>query len=201
MDDMKTVEVRKPGRPRSEDADRAIVTATLDLLVESGVAGLSIEQVAAAAGVGKATVYRRWRSKEDLVVHALASIEEPIPRVSGTSVRDDLVTLVDHIRRRHDDTQAGRLLACISQEGERHPELRRRYFETVIEPRREAVRAVIARGVATGELRDDLELDLAMLLLSGPMLAAVKLIPHSDPVPKTLAADIVDAVLDGLRKR
>src|SRR6266581_9218717 len=86
---------RRPGRPRSERADRAIMDATLSLFAESGAAGLCIEKVAARAGVGKATIYRRWPGKEDLLLDAMAWLRVPLPRPRGESVRDDLVALLD----------------------------------------------------------------------------------------------------------
>src|SRR5437764_14075432 len=85
---------RPPGRPRSERADKAIVDATLDLLAEEGgVTGVSIEAVAARAGVGKTTIYRRWPNKEALIIDALAALKEPFPVPRGDSARDDLVAL------------------------------------------------------------------------------------------------------------
>lgn len=189
---------RAPGRPRSAGVDRAILTATLDLLSEVGIAGLSIEQVAAKAGVGKATVYRRWRTKDELVGDALASLSDPVPELPGKSVRDDLVTLVDLIRRRSDDTPAGRLLAMVSHEKGRHPDVWQRYQQQVIHPRRAALRAVLQRGVATGELRPDLDLDAAALLVAGGMLTAVFHWERAGPVPPGLSERLVDAALAGL---
>src|SRR5437879_4279834 len=85
---------RPPGRPRSERAEKAIIEATLDLLVEeAGVAGMTIEAVASRAGVGKTTIYRRWANKEALIIDALATLKGPVPPLAGVSVRDDLITL------------------------------------------------------------------------------------------------------------
>src|SRR3954466_2689293 len=85
---------RPPGRPRSERAARAIIDATIDLLAEeSGVAGVSIEAVAARAGVGKTTIYRRWPSKDALIVHALGAVKEPLPEPSGGNSRADLTEI------------------------------------------------------------------------------------------------------------
>src|SRR5215472_3964049 len=93
-----TTAVRKAGRPRSEQADRAIIEAALDLFAESGPEGLCIERVAARAGVGKATIYRRWPGKEDLLLDALAALTVPLPAPKGVSVREDLAALVDAMR-------------------------------------------------------------------------------------------------------
>lgn len=94
------VETRRPGRPRDARADEAIVAATLQLLGQVGLAGISIEAVAATAGVGKATIYRRWPSKEALVLHAMLQGTD-LPRTPDTgSLRGDLeVYLMDLVER------------------------------------------------------------------------------------------------------
>src|SRR5437016_14195863 len=81
---------RRPGRPRSEQAEQAIIEATLDLFAEQGFEGVCVEAVAARAGVGKATIYRRWPNKEELLLAALGSMKSPLPESTG-NVRDDLV--------------------------------------------------------------------------------------------------------------
>src|SRR6187402_1952160 len=84
-----------PGRPRSARADEAIIEAVLELLSGGqSVAAISIEAVAAKAGVGKATIYRRWPNKEALLIDAVAAMKGPLPEPAGASVRDDLVMLV-----------------------------------------------------------------------------------------------------------
>ena len=71
---------RRPGRPRSERADRAIIDASLSVFAESGTEGLCIEEVAARAGVGKTTIYRRWPGKEDLLLDAIGALQAPLAR-------------------------------------------------------------------------------------------------------------------------
>src|ERR1700721_29190 len=85
---------RRVGRPRSMKAERAIIAAALDEFAEAGPQGLCIERVAAKAGVGKATIYRRWPGKEDLLLDAIASLKTPRPEPRGDSVREDLVALM-----------------------------------------------------------------------------------------------------------
>src|SRR5579859_6951062 len=88
------VETRRPGRPRSEQAEQAIIEATLDLFAEQGFEGVCVEAVAARAGVGKATIYRRWPNKEELLLAAFGSLKSPFPEPAGESVRDDLLAMV-----------------------------------------------------------------------------------------------------------
>ena len=85
---------RRPGRPRSEQAEQAIIEATLDLFAEQGFEGVCVEAVAARAGVGKATIYRRWPNKEELLLAAFGSLKSPFPEPKGVSVRDDLLAMV-----------------------------------------------------------------------------------------------------------
>ena len=97
----------------------------LDLLAEGTTAeALSIEAVAARAGVGKATIYRRWPNKEALLVDAVGALKGPLPEMPGESVRDDLVTLLrSTIKVRA--SRAGRIMPCLIPEFQRNPELQR----------------------------------------------------------------------------
>jgi len=195
------------GRPRSLQADRAIVDAVLEEVIAVGIDGVSIEQVAARAGVAKATVYRRWPNKEALVLDAVTGVEVELPTLPGASARDDLVLLVDSMRRRIADavqpgeSVASRLYPCMIGEGVRHPEIAAKYKQVVVEQRREAVREVIRRGVANGELRRDLDVETMLLLLIAPMLVRMYMWSGGVELPANSSATYVDGVLDGLRLR
>jgi len=163
-------ERRAPGRPRSARAERAIVDAVLDLLAEGVPAdALSIEAVAGRAGVGKATIYRRWSNKEALLVDAVATLKGPLPELVGESVRDDLIALLRPVGR-NTLSRASHILPCLIAEIKRSPSLLLVY-QKIMEPRREAMREVLRRGIASGELRDDLDLEVVMAMLVAPMLA------------------------------
>src|SRR5712691_621404 len=151
---------RRPGRPRSEQADRAIIDAALSAFAEHGVEGLCIEKVAAKAGVGKATIYRRWPGKEDLLLDALAALKTPMPEPHGESVRDDLLALMQAMAADYADPRKAREFALLLGEGAMFPRLMARYTETVVEPRRDVIRSVLHRGVATGELRPDIDVEV-----------------------------------------
>jgi AcrR family transcriptional regulator len=86
---------RRPGRPRSEQAEQAILDATLEAVGDRGIDGVSCEDVAARAGVGKATLYRRWPGKEDLLIAAFAALKRPLPEPRGESVRADLIAMLE----------------------------------------------------------------------------------------------------------
>jgi AcrR family transcriptional regulator len=193
------VTARRPGRPRSERADQAIIDAALSLFAESGPEGLCIERVAARAGVGKATIYRRWPGKEDLLLDAIAALKTPLPEPAGRSVREDLVTLVGTLCQDSADPRRAREFALLLGEGAKYPRLMARYVETVLEPRREVVRAVLRRGVASGELRPDLDVDAALFMLVGAVVARRG--HEQQAVPAGYAERVVDELLRGLGAR
>jgi AcrR family transcriptional regulator len=190
---------RRPGRPRSERADRAIIDAALSLFAEDGPAGLCIEKVAARAGVGKATIYRRWPGKEDLLLDAIAALQAPLPEPAGRSVREDLVTLLSAMRDSVADPRRTREFALLLGEGAKYPRLMARYAETVLEPRREVIRSVLRRGVATGELRASVDIEAALFMLTGAVLARGKYEPGS--FPPGYVERVVDELLLGLAPR
>jgi AcrR family transcriptional regulator len=190
---------RRPGRPRSERADRAIIDAALSLFAETGPEGLCIEKVAARAGVGKATIYRRWPGKEDLLLDAIAALQAPLPEPAGRSVREDLVTLLNAIREAYADPCRAREFALLLGEGAKYPRLMARYVETVLEPRREVIRSVLRRGVATGELRESVDIEAALFMLTGAVLARGKYEP--DSFPPGYVERVVEELLLGLAPR
>ena len=190
---------RRPGRPRSERADRAIIDAALSLFAETGPEGLCIEKVAARAGVGKATIYRRWPGKEELLLDAIAALQAPLPEPAGRSVREDLVTLLGTIRDSVADPRRAREFALLLGEGAKYPRLMARYVETVLEPRREVIRSVLRRGIATGELRESVDVDAALFMLTGAVMARGKYEPGS--FPPGYVERVVDELLLGLAPR
>ena len=190
---------RRPGRPRSEQAEQAIIEATLDLFAEQGFEGVCVEAVAARAGVGKATIYRRWPNKEELLLAAFGSLKSPFPEPKGISVRDDLLAMVEVMCADKADPRKARRYALLLGEGEKYPRLMARYKETVVEPRREAMRAVIRRGIQTGELRPDTDIEIAMLTLTGVIMAHEKTPDRA--FDGDFAARLVDGLLLGLSAR
>lgn len=191
---------RSVGRPRDPKCDTAIVAATLELLAEAGYGALTMEAVAARAGVGKATLYRRFPNKQQLVVEAVSTLTEQPEPDGGLGVRDELVTLLDAIRRKSSSSLAGKIFPRLVGESVDNPDLMSSYREQVLLPRRERFATVLRRGIADGLLRDDLDVEHAIDLLVGPMAYRNLLRADSPPGPD-LAARIVDDVLSGLIAR
>ncbi|MFB0620027.1 TetR/AcrR family transcriptional regulator [Streptomyces sp. AGS-58] len=187
------------GRPRSEAVEHAILEGVMKLL-EEGVplAELSIERVARTAGVGKATIYRRWSGKEELFVDVVRAAEPPDPELPGTSLRDDLVVLLESLRRRGLASRSSAILHNVYAQMKSSPRIWAAYHASVVEPRRVLGLDVLRRGRENGELRADVDLELANDMFVGPMLVRAVLRPDGD-LPEGLAAQIVDTVLAGLR--
>ncbi|MEW2508607.1 TetR/AcrR family transcriptional regulator [Streptomyces sp. NPDC046870] len=187
------------GRPRSEAVERAILEGVMKLL-EEGVplAELSIERVARTAGVGKATIYRRWSGKEELFVDVVRAAEPPDPELPGTCLRDDLVVLLESLRRRGLVSRSSAILHNVYAQMKSSPRIWAAYHASVIAPRRDLALDLLRRAQASGEIRADIDLDLANDMFVGPMLVRSVMRPDAE-LPEGLAEQIVDAVLDGLR--
>ncbi|MBB4930782.1 AcrR family transcriptional regulator [Lipingzhangella halophila] len=185
-----------PGRPRSQRANDAILKAALELLAEQkNLADVSVEAIAARAGVGKATIYRRWSCKGELLTAAVATLRPPLPEVGNESVRDDLVELVTQICRDMDSPLDMAIRGLLLSDT--HPEIIDRIKRTVFAPREEAIHAVLRRGIASGELRPGLEPAVVQRMLVGGALAG----RGSEPAGshRAYAERLVDTVLDGAR--
>ena len=187
---------KRSGRPRSAQIDAAVIAATGKLLAERGYTATSIETIARRAGVGKATIYRRWRSKEELVVELLSHVAAgvaPVPDLGDT--RSELLRLVseaiEHLKR----TPTGGIIQGLASELSRNPKLSRLVRERVISLRRAEVGKVLKRGIARGDLRADTDAEIAHELLIGP--AYYHLLLGGKQLDEQFAERIVDAFLRG----
>ncbi|MGW3283192.1 TetR/AcrR family transcriptional regulator [Streptomyces sp. NPDC001002] len=187
------------GRPRSEAVERAITEGVMKL-VEEGVplAELSIERIARTAGVGKATIYRRWSGKEELFVDVVRAAEPADPELPGTSMRDDLVAMLEQLRLRGVLTRSSALLHNVFAQMKSTPKVWAAYQSSVVEPRRRKAVEILRRGQENGELRTDLDPELMNDLFVGPMLLR-SVMRHDGDLPEGLSEQIVDTLLAGLR--
>ncbi|RAO03478.1 hypothetical protein GUI43_04600 [Micromonospora noduli] len=191
---------RSPGRPRSIRADEAIIEATLDLLAEgSTIEALSIEAIATRAGVGKATIYRRWAGKDALLLDALRRLKGVMAQPAGHSVRDDLVLLVGAIGK-NVDPRAAKIMPCLAPAVNRSAD-QFQLYQNIISPRRQLMREVLRRGIDEGVLRADIDVEVTMALLTGPMLIQRVLQWNPDLDEQSLPERVVDAVLEGIQAR
>jgi AcrR family transcriptional regulator len=187
---------RQIGRPREARTDRAILEATLELIAEAGVHDFRTEDVAARAGVGKGAIYRRYRSKDDLVTATVAAlVGEEIAVPDTGSTRADLVALMEEAVELYSGSLAGRLMPNLVGAMVRRPELARAVREGFLAGRRAALADVIRRGVERGELRPDLDLELALDVLGGPLF--YRLLVTGGPIDEQLAQGVADLILRG----
>jgi AcrR family transcriptional regulator len=187
---------RQTGRPRDARADRAILDATLELIAEHGVHGFRTEDVAARAGVGKGAIYRRYRSKDALVKAAVAAlVREEIALPDTGSTRGDLLVLMREAVELYRSSLPARLMPKLIGAMAEHPELARAVREGFLASRRTALSEVLRRGVERGDLRPDLDLELALDLLGGPLF--YRLLVTGGPLDAQLADGVADLILRG----
>jgi AcrR family transcriptional regulator len=181
---------RSPGRPRSEHARLAILRSTLKLLGENGFSDLTIEAVAAHAGVGKATVYRWWPNKAVLIADAFASSTTRKLHFPDTGfVRADMSQQMRQLIKVFRSPR-GRIVSAILGGGQSDPDLIAAFRERFLWPRRREAYATLRRGILRGELGQDQDLDLLLDSLYGPIYMRF-LIRHDSLTP-----DFVDRLCE-----
>jgi AcrR family transcriptional regulator len=183
------------GRPRSDRAHRAILQSTQDLLIQNGYADLRLEHVAARAGVGKATIYRRWKSRAALVLTLLMDLAAPHIAIEDTGdTRAELLAAVTNAMRALVDTPFGPVIRAVLSEIAIDPALGDPFRANVVQARRDEVGRVIQRGIARGDLRPEVDLDIATELLVGPVYFRLM---FGGELSDAFAERVVDAVLRG----
>jgi AcrR family transcriptional regulator len=183
------------GRPRSEEAHRAILEATLALLVEVGYSGLTVEGVAQRAGVGKATIYRRWPSKLPLVIEAFRQLPG-LEEADTGDLASDLEHMLRSYLRTYHATPLGAVVPSLAGELPHNPELME-LFAPVVKARRQPLIRALERAIERGEIPADLDLDLAADLIFGPI--TVRTFFTRAKVSPRLVRPIVELALEGIR--
>jgi len=183
-----------PGRPRRMATEHAILKATREMLARAGVHGLTVEGVAARSGVAKTTIYRRWRSKEDLALAALLEVirAEPPARHLG-STRAALNGYLGQLIKNVSSRLYGRILRGLISELAVDRQLARGFREQVLARRTATIRELLPRGTERGELRPDLDMALAVDLLLGPIYYRALL--SGEPLTTAFVERLVDAVM------
>lgn len=184
------------GRKRDHSRDAEILDATLDVLAETGYDGMTIDMVAARAKAGKATLYRRWASKPELVLDAVACMKakdldlESLPD-TGT-LRGDLVAMVRTPTLRESQRKLQVMAGIVSMIA-RDPELAAAAHEAIVEPRAAANRVLFRRAVDRGEISSDV--DIEALCLIGPAMAAYRALMLRKPVDRDFMITVIDRVI------
>lgn len=181
------------GRPRSEEAHQAIIDATIGLLAEVGFSALTVESIATRAGVGKATIYRRWPSKLPLVVEAFGGLPA-LEDVDTGDLRNDLVTMLRRYLQVFNTTPLAEVLPSLAGERSHNTELE--VLDSVLKGRRQPLLAAFERALERGELSRDLDLELAADLVVGPI--AVRLYFTGGRIHPRIVGPMVDLALNGI---
>lgn len=183
---------KRLGRPRDAAADEAILAATVDLLGEVGFTGLTVDAVATRAGVGKATIYRRWSGKEQLVLDALTASRMQLEVPDTGSLRGDLLAFYLPLTEAEAQAGAIRLMPALAAQAAVDDQLAER-LRAFVSDRRGPVAELMARGRARGEVGDDLDVELAIDLVTGPIM--YRLYFSGLPVDAPLVEELIERVL------
>jgi AcrR family transcriptional regulator len=184
-------------RWRSRRAESAILEATIALMGEVGFSGLTIDGIAARAGVGKATIYRHWSSKAEVAVEAFKAFIPPLDDPDTGSFADDVRAILFQIVDGLSNSPLAAILPSLVEAAERDPELEH-LFKEFGSVRRAVLRGVFTRAARRGELRDGLDPDVAIDVLVGPIFTR-RLITRS-PVTRKHANAVLNLVLPVLQK-
>lgn len=189
------VKLAGPGRPRSEEAERVILDTTMHLLVSEGYAGFTLDKVAAQARVSKSTIYRRWPSKEHLVIAAFDRAPFLTPADKG-SVVEDLVSVVLEFINIVRTTALAAALPVLVGERSKNPALAEAY-DPWLERRRAAVKQIVERAIARGELPEGLDLNTAVDMVMGPVILRLFFYDKGD-LSRISVRDLVSRAVRGM---
>jgi AcrR family transcriptional regulator len=189
----------RPGRPRSEESRAAVLRATSELLHEVGLRAMTTDEIANRSGASKATIYKWWPNKYAVAIDAFLSelMADSFDPDTG-SAREDLTAVVRGIMHFYSGP-SGQVFAQLVGEAQSDPLIQKELRTHLVDSRRELFRAIWARGVARGELRDDLDPDAAIDLMIGPALYR-RMMGHA-PLTQEAADTIIDAAVRGLAIR
>lgn len=185
------------GRPRRASASTDILDAALETLAERGFQAATIESIAARAGVGRNTIYRRWSSKEELIADALQKLVVDIDLRDGDDIHALLLDWIRDFVRVFGDPLYGRILPAVLGEVQTNPVFARMYAERVVRPRYEALVAILRRAAEHGALRRDADVEQIADLLAAPPFVRVLRI-GLPPITEHYAEDLLETIWRGI---
>jgi AcrR family transcriptional regulator len=177
---MTNTDNKRSGRPRSIQSHQAMLQSTLELLAEVGFDRLSIDAIAARAGVGKTTIYRRYASKEELVADAIESVREEIVIPNTGNLSDDIAALIQNAAQITLTPLGRQTVAMIISSAASNSQFAQIYWTKYLQPRRQTFAIVIDRAKARTEVPDDLDADLVFDTMSAIMLYALIFPPTAE---------------------
>ena len=189
-----TLAARAPGRPRDQVAHDAILDAGLSLLEEQCYSEITIEKIAARAGVGKPTIYRRWKTKAEVLLEAYAQrvARSKPPYFPSEDAYSDLVEYMMRMFALTSHPGSNRMLRCFIAEAQHDEQFRARFFELFLANRRKSLFEVFEHGKAIGQVRADLDHELFADLIHGAFTA--RLMTCHAPIDRAFAEKLVAAL-------
>jgi AcrR family transcriptional regulator len=187
------------GRPRSETAHQAVLTAAAELLLDHGLHAVSMDAVAERAGVSKATIYRWWPTKETLALEMLFTQWAAVTplRSEAGSLRGDLIALLRAWARLASGRPYGRVVAALLAQAQANPMFSAEYQRRMLDPRQHQARAILTQAIARGEIAAGTNVEVAIDLLYGPLYH--RLLHGHAPLDDQFVDDVVEMVLRGLQ--
>ena len=183
------------GRPRSQESEQAILDATMELLSELGYRSVTVDAIAARAGASKSTIYRRWPTKENLVIAAFGQTPLLTPPPRG-DVIEQLVEVINQFARAMQDTPLGGVLPALVAERGHNPSLDEA-LGPLVRQRRQTTVDILKQAVARGELPGGINYELAVDLLTGPVLQRIMVMGQK--TDRRFVRQVVQVVCSGLR--
>jgi AcrR family transcriptional regulator len=172
---------KKPlGRPRSIQSHQAMLQATLELLAEVGFDAMSIDAIAARAGIGKTTIYRRYASKAELVADAIESVREEIVIPNTGNLQGDIDALIQNAAQITLSPLGRQTVAMIISSASSNAQFAQIYWTRYLQPRRKSFAIILERAKVRNEIPTDLESDLVFDTMSAIMLYALIFQPTSE---------------------
>ncbi len=190
---------KKMGRPRCAETKNAILTASYDLLLENGFEAVTVEKIAERASVSKATIYKWWPNKAAVVMDSfLSAAVARLPVPDSGSVFSDMLVQVTHLAR-FLISREGKVITELIAEGQFDPGLAEAYRARYFTPRRLDSRHILERGIQRGELKEDLDIELSIDLIYGPIF--YRLLITGQPIDTTFIKNLVTCTLEGIQAK
>jgi AcrR family transcriptional regulator len=183
-------------RTRDEAARRRVLDSARDLVCELGPRGVTVDEIAAAAGVGKQTIYRWWPSKSSVIMEALIELTDPVPADLPDSTYEAVRLQLRRVAQMF-ASRNGDLIRELVADAQGDPTLARDFRDRFFAHRRGRGAATLEQGIASGELRPDLDVDAALDVLYAPLW--LRLLLGHRPVSQTGADQVLDLVWPGLK--
>lgn len=188
---------KKLGRPRSEKTKTDILTASYNLLIENGFGAVTVEKIAERAEVSKATIYKWWTNKADVVMDGFLNatkVKLPIPN-TGSTIDDMFIQVNNFVKFLM--SREGNVITEIIAEGQFDPKLADVYRKAYFKPRRSISKQILERGISRGELRKDLDIELTIDLIWGPVF--YRLLITGEKLDDTFVTKLINYVLEGIK--